>query len=330
MEKKYVANKGILVNEKGHILVVRDAGSADHVDSKGVWDMPGGRMEYGETPLEGLVREVKEEVDIEIDPFGARPIHVSRWGIRGDVLNEPIIGIFYVVFVGDAIVRLSDEHDEYQWIDPRQILSVPLCVGAKSAFETYQRVEGIVTASDESIKGREGFGLIQLFTGNGKGKTTAGIGEAMRAHAIGKKVGIVFFDKGGEHYSERKILDQLDIEYMATGRDRIDPVTGRFDFSIQEIDRTEAVRGLEEAKKLFTEKFDLVILDEINSTTSLGMISEKEVLALIDSKPDQTELVLTGRNAPESFIQKAHLVTDMRLRKHYFYSGVPAREGLDF
>jgi cob(I)alamin adenosyltransferase len=174
------------------------------------------------------------------------------------------------------------------------------------------------------------FGLIQIFTGNGKGKTTAALGEALRAAAIEKKVGIVFFDKGGEHYCERKILDKLGIFYLATGRDRIDPKNGRFDFSIQEIDKKEAERGLKKAWSLFEEGFDLVILDEINSTAALGIISEDEVLTLIDSKPEHTELILTGRNAPESFIKKAHLVTEMLLRKHYFYSGVKAREGLDF
>lgn len=174
------------------------------------------------------------------------------------------------------------------------------------------------------------FGLIQVFTGDGKGKTTAALGEALRALAIGKKVGIIFFDKGGDHYSERKILDKLGIFYLATGRDRIDPKNGRFDFSIQEVDKEEAARGLREVKRLFDEEFDLVILDEINSTTSLGMILEEEILRLIESKPEKTELILTGRNAPESFINKAHLVTEMSLQKHYFYNGVKAREGLDY
>ncbi len=174
------------------------------------------------------------------------------------------------------------------------------------------------------------FGLVQVFTGDGKGKTTAALGEVLRSVAIGKKVGIVFFDKGGTHYSERKILDKLGIFYLATGRDRIDPTDGRFDFSIQDIDMEEAAKGLKEAKRLFEEQFDLVVLDEINSTTSLGMLLENDVLSLIDSKPEKTELVLTGRNAPESFIKKAHLVTEMQLVKHYFYSGVKAREGLDY
>lgn len=325
-----MANKAFLINPQGTILLIRYAAFGDHLNSAGKLDVPGGRMDAGEHPLEGLAREVKEEVGIEIDVQQARAFTVNLWGVEGDVAGEPIVGIFYIVPVQTETTVLSDEHKEAVWFDPRQEIPPGVTDAVRAAIEAYRKIEGIVSASDEAIKGREGFGLIQVFTGNGKGKTTAALGEGMRAHGAGKKVGIVFFDKGGEHYCERKILDQLGIVYTATGRDRIDPVSGRFDFSIQEIDKTEAKRGLEEAKRLFEQKYDLVILDEINSTTSLGMLSEEEVLSLIASKPDQTELVLTGRNAPESFIKKAHLVTEMRLRKHYFYSGVPAREGLDF
>jgi len=185
--------------------------------------------------------------------------------------------------------------------------------------------------SDPSIKGRQGYGLVQVFTGNGKGKTTAALGEALRAFGAGKKVGIVFFDKGGNtHYSERAAIDRLQVPYVATGRDRIDPITGRFDFSIQQIDKDEARRGLEEVRRMFQEGFDLVVLDEINSTAGLGMVGAEDVVALLDSKPERTELILTGRNAPDAFVKRAHLVTEMQMRKHYFYSGVRAREGLDF
>lgn len=184
---------------------------------------------------------------------------------------------------------------------------------------------------DERLKGHTGFGLVQVVTGHGKGKTTAALGQAMRAHAIGKKVAFVYFDKGGDtHYSERRLLDQLGIVYIATGRDRIDPVTGRFDFSIQEIDAQEAKRGIAAAEQFLAQGIDLLILDEIHSTADLGMIDLADVHQLIDNKPIHTELILTGRNAHEDIIKKAHLVTEMRLRKHYFYSGVPAREGLDF
>jgi cob(I)alamin adenosyltransferase len=184
---------------------------------------------------------------------------------------------------------------------------------------------------DERIKGRKGLGLVQVFTGNGKGKTTAALGEAIRAVGAGKRAAMIYFDKGGtSHYSERVILDRLGIPYVATGRDRIDPVSGRFDFSIQPIDKEEARRGLDAARQMFTEGYDLIILDEVNSTTDLGMMSVEEVLMVLDTKPDATELVLTGRNAPRVFLDRAHLVTEMTLHKHYFYSGVAAREGIDY
>jgi cob(I)alamin adenosyltransferase len=75
---------------------------------------------------------------------------------------------------------------------------------------------------------------------------------------------------------------------------------------------------------------DLLILDEINSTTALGMLSEQEVLDVIKLKPSSMELILTGRNAPQSFLDLADLVTEMKLVKHYFYKGVSAREGIDY
>ena len=185
---------------------------------------------------------------------------------------------------------------------------------------------------DERIKGHRGYGLVLLFDGHGKGKTTAGLGTAVRARGGGKRVAIVYFDKGGEtHYSERKLLGGLGIDWWATGRDRIDPKTGRFDFSITEEDRAEASRGLQKTRDIFlSSAYDLVILDEINSTTSLGMLDEGDVLDVLGKKPTETELIMTGRDAPESFKNFAHLVTEMVLKKHYFYSGVQAREGIDY
>ena len=187
---------------------------------------------------------------------------------------------------------------------------------------------------DQRIKGRKGFGLIQLFEGHGKGKTTAALGEALRAVGAGKRVAIVFFDKGGDHYGERVAMSELmegKIEFHGTGRDRIDPVTGRFDFEITDVDRSEGERGLRLVREIFARgEHELVIMDEINSSADLGIVSVESVLELVDSKPDHVELVMTGRNAPSEFKERAHLVTEMKLVKHYFYSGVPAREGLDY
>lgn len=186
---------------------------------------------------------------------------------------------------------------------------------------------------DNRIVGRVGYGLVQMIYGNGKGKTTAALGVAIRCVGAGKKVMIVYFDKGGTtHYSERKVMSAIPgLSYVATGRDRIDPVTGRFDFSLIDLDKTEALRGLAAANDALTSgAFDLVVLDEINSTVALGMLDEAVVNSVLDRKLDHVELVLTGRNPPASFVARAHLVTEVRLERHYFYSGVPAREGIDY
>lgn len=187
--------------------------------------------------------------------------------------------------------------------------------------------------ADQRILGRQGYGLIQLIHGHGKGKTTAALGQAIRCAGSGRRVAIVYFDKGGsDHYFERLTLDKVDtIDYWATGRDRIDPVSGRFDFSIQEIDKTEARRGLDLARDAMTSgKYQLVVLDEINSTTDLGMLNVDDVLDVLQQKNDDVEVIMTGRNPDPRFVEAAHLVTEMKLERHYFYSGVKAREGLDY
>ena len=180
----------------------------------------------------------------------------------------------------------------------------------------------------------QNWGLIQLFTGDGKGKTTAALGTALRAAAKGKRVAIVYFDKGGEaHYSERDLVRERvkEIDLFPTGLDRIDPVTNVFRFGVTEEDKREGERGLGIVEKLFAEALhDLVVLDEINSSTALGIVEEAAVLELIKKKPRETELILTGRNAPASFLELADLATEMKLLDHYFYRGVAAREGLDY
>jgi cob(I)alamin adenosyltransferase len=177
-------------------------------------------------------------------------------------------------------------------------------------------------------------GLIQLYTGNGKGKTTAALGTAIRAVSKGIKVAMVYFDKGGTHYAERAIIaDRFkgEMDVFPTGLDRIDPKTNKFRFGVTDEDKAEAERGLAIVRDLFQKHaHGLIVLDEINSTTSLGMVSEQAVLDVITSKPEDVELILTGRNAPESFKALADLVSDVTLVKHYFYHGVPARDGIDY
>jgi cob(I)alamin adenosyltransferase len=180
---------------------------------------------------------------------------------------------------------------------------------------------------------QQGFGRIQVFTGDGKGKTTAALGTAIRAAAIGKRIIWIAFDKGGEsHYSERTLIRTRlpEITLHVTGLDRIHPTTHAFRFGVTTEDQIEGERGLTLAQQALATQPDLLVLDEINSTTSLGIVKESDVLDLLDQKPTMTELILTGRNAPDSFLDRADLVTEMKLVKHYFYHGIKAREGLDF
>lgn len=186
----------------------------------------------------------------------------------------------------------------------------------------------------------EEWGKIQVFTGDGKGKTTSALGTAIRACAKGHRVAIVYFDKGGTHYSERVFLDWLNdqqsptggsITYTATGMDRIDPATGRFRFGVLPEDRAEAERGLTVAAGFIQSGgYDLVVLDEINTTVSLGMLDVSPVVKLLKDKPKNLEIICTGRNAPQEILDLGDLVTEMKLVKHYFYHGTPAREGLDY
>lgn len=178
---------------------------------------------------------------------------------------------------------------------------------------------------------RAQLGQIHVYHGNGKGKTTAGLGLAIRAAGQGKRVGIVYFDKGGTNYGERKILKKLapQINFWVTGLVRFVP--GKpFRFSVTDEDKAEGTRGLDIVRGLFKKKYDLIVMDEINSTAGLKIVAEKDVLALLEEKPLHTELVMTGRNCPKSFIERADLVTEMKLVKHYFYKGIPAREGIEF
>lgn len=178
------------------------------------------------------------------------------------------------------------------------------------------------------------WGMIQIYTGDGKGKTTAALGLALRAAGAGKRVAWVAFDKGGEsHYAERRILRERfpEIRFEATGLDRIDPISGEFRFGVSDSDRTEGERALEIIRGLMENGvFDLLVLDEANISARLGIVEESRLLALLGSKPAELEVVLTGREAPDSFRAIADLITEMRPLKHYYQQGIAAREGLDY
>ncbi len=169
-------------------------------------------------------------------------------------------------------------------------------------------------------------GHVQVYTGDGKGKTTASLGLALRAVGRGLKVCMFQFIKGGgrygEHLAAEKLAPQLTI--IQSGR------PGWVNTKDITEDRRVAQEAFARAGELLTSgEFDIFICDEINGAVAFGLIDVEQVLELISSKPAQTELVLTGRNAHERVIEAADLVTEMREIKHYYTAGVPARTGIE-
>ncbi|HHY14411.1 MAG TPA: cob(I)yrinic acid a,c-diamide adenosyltransferase [Thermoanaerobacterales bacterium] len=168
-------------------------------------------------------------------------------------------------------------------------------------------------------------GYVQVYTGNGKGKTTAAIGLAMRAVGAGLKVFIGQFVKG-QYYSELDTLKRFEgeITIKQFGKECF-----IYEKPKQE-DIDVAMEGFQEAKNVLNSgKYDVVILDEINIALFFKLIPLEDVLKLIDEKPDNVELILTGRYAPEEIIEKADLVTEMKEIKHYYTKEVEARVGIE-
>ena len=169
-------------------------------------------------------------------------------------------------------------------------------------------------------------GLVQVYTGNGKGKTTAALGLALRAAGNGLKVLIVQFMKGtasGELEAAQRLSPFLTI--IKAGREGF-----IFKGEVDPVDLKMAEEGFLLAKKAIEDReYDIVILDEINMAVDFGLIPLPDLLQLVDSKPVTVELVLTGRNAKPELLEKADLVTEMVERKHYYAKGVPARKGIE-
>ncbi len=166
-------------------------------------------------------------------------------------------------------------------------------------------------------------GYVQIYTGNGKGKTTAAIGLSVRAAGSNLKVSFIQFVKG-RYTSEMKSLEKLGIEFFQGGRPEF--IIGK----PAEEDINAANKTLEMAKERTSGgKYDLVVLDEINIAIYLKLLKEEEVIDLVLKRSPQTELVLTGRYAPQKLIEIADLVTEMCEIKHYYTKGVAQRIGIE-
>jgi cob(I)alamin adenosyltransferase len=170
-------------------------------------------------------------------------------------------------------------------------------------------------------------GLVQIYTGNGKGKTSAAFGQSLRAIGRGLKVYVIQFIKGGFDYGELYIVEKLpNLELRAFGHGK---------FITEKPPKKDDVKSAKDAldlaiKVVSSGDYDIVILDEINVALMLGLITLDSVIDLIKKKPKHVELILTGRGAHEKLIKAADLVTEMKEIKHPFKNGIPPRKGIEF
>lgn len=169
-------------------------------------------------------------------------------------------------------------------------------------------------------------GLVQIYTGNGKGKTTAAVGLAVRAAGRGLTSHIIHFMKGGKESGEDIALTAIEeISVKNIGKNLL----GAQPPSVLEA-KDSLQQALDEARNAVSGQFDLVVLDEILVACSMGLVSEREIMTIISLKSEKTELVMTGRGATDNLIKAADLVTEMREIKHPFSSGRKARKGIEF
>ncbi len=170
-------------------------------------------------------------------------------------------------------------------------------------------------------------GLVEIFTGNGKGKTSAALGVALRALARGWRVHIVYFMKGDYPYTEQVALSQLpNVSFARFGqKEFVDPA------NVKPEECEQARKAMEEARRaVLSGEYDLVVLDEVNVAVAWKLVDLREVTELIQQKPEKVELILTGRYADEKLIELADLVTEMKEIKHPYQKGILARGGIDY
>lgn len=173
----------------------------------------------------------------------------------------------------------------------------------------------------------EGPGLIQIYTGDGKGKTTASLGLALRAAGHGYKTIMIQFMKGKIDYGELKAQKLLE-PYLKIVQAGGPHFIKRGSPSKQDIKM--ANEGVEEAKRAFKEgNYNIVILDELNVAIDFGLITMDQAIELIQQKPQHVELIITGRYAKQEIIDRADLVTEMKEIKHYYQKGIQARDGIE-
>lgn len=173
-------------------------------------------------------------------------------------------------------------------------------------------------------------GLVIVYTGGGKGKTTAALGMALRAVGYNHKICMIQFIKGSWHYGEIDSVRRLNPEFelIPAGKGFVGIIDDKSPLEDHKKIAKEAMKITED--KVQSGDFDIVILDEINYALDLNLIEINDVLDLIESKPNKVNLVLTGNHAKKRVIERADLVTEMKEIKHPYQVGIKAKKGIDF
>lgn len=170
-------------------------------------------------------------------------------------------------------------------------------------------------------------GLFQIFTGDGKGKTSAALGIVLRALGHDLKVHITFFMKGDYPYGERQVLAKLpNVEFASFGSlEFVDPE------NIKDEDKERAHQALSVSREaMLSGDYNLVVLDEVNVAVAWKLVDIDDVMIFIEDKPQHVDLIFTGRYADARLIQRADLVTECLKIKHPYDAGLPARKGIDY
>lgn len=171
-------------------------------------------------------------------------------------------------------------------------------------------------------------GLIEVYTGDGKGKTSAVIGIVCRAKGHNLKVCYIYFHKNPEKwgYGEFKILKKIGVDVFGFAKEH-----PHFEKVEKEKLREECLKGIEFIKKIYKEKnYDIVVCDEILISLRDGFLKEEEIIEIMEEKPENIELILTGRYITEKIIEKADLVSEIKKIKHPYDKGIKARKGIEF
>ncbi|RKD29088.1 cob(I)yrinic acid a,c-diamide adenosyltransferase [Thermohalobacter berrensis] len=173
-------------------------------------------------------------------------------------------------------------------------------------------------------------GIVQVYTGDGKGKTTAAIGQGLRAAGHGYRVTMVQFLKGRDS-GEVESIKKLEPNFKILRFDR----TRKFFWNMNEEEKNELKNKINNAFEYIEEsinkdEYDILILDEIMAVINNNLVSIEKVIDILKNKPENVEIILTGRNVPNQILDIADLVTEMKMIKHPFSKGIPARKGIEY